>query len=103
MYKEIIKETIPVLKQIIANHNIQFKPDELVMKLKENEEQIKNKIQECMYEVQKDYEAANFGLKTKKPTALQKTVLNVSYTHALCEIAWYKLSLIGINKKDYIK
>ena len=101
-YNEVIKDTIPVLKQVISKHQIKFEAPILATKLKENEGLIKDKIEVLLDEVQKDFERANFGLKTKKPTALQKSVLNVSYTHALCELAWFMLSFIDIHKKTYI-
>ena len=103
MYNDFIKQTFANMAKIKVNHSIDYDLKTILQTCKNNEPAIKDKIDSLINEVKKDYETASLGLKTKKPTTLQKSVFSVSYTHATCELAWFILELNNIKKSDYIK
>ena len=96
-FTKLIQATV---KQYIIHNNIKNIPTAAQFNERFNAsiERYYTKIQET---VQKDYEAASFGLKTKKPTALQQTAANISMNHGMAMYAKYLVT--GIETIDEIK
>jgi hypothetical protein len=87
MTPEIKKLLQGIVKQYIVHNKIEVKePEVLNVRFKERGFEYLTTIQEV---VKRDTESANFGLKTKSLTQIQKHAFNVSLTHGLTKLAEY--------------
>lgn len=84
---EIKKLLQSIVKQYIAHNKIEVKQPEVLNEryLLRGKEYF-SKIQET---VNKDTQAASFGIPTKKLTQLQRSAMHISLTHGLTKFAEY--------------